>query len=99
MRKNHIVSKTRFAAFILIIVLLITAGAVSLVRPSVVSGTSEPGFRHVTVQYGDTIWGLAEEYCPATIDIRQAVYDICSINDVSADTLKAGQEIMIPLYN
>ena len=49
-----------------------------------------------SVQSGDTLWALAQEYGPADMDVRTVVYQICQLNGISAKDLQPGQYITIP---
>jgi len=49
------------------------------------------------VKSGDTLWEIAAEYGPDGVDRRRIVASIEKINDVSAETLQAGQVIEIPV--
>lgn len=53
-------------------------------------------YTNVKVQAGDTLWDLAKKYGPQDADLRQVIYYICKLNDVTPETLWAGQEILIP---
>ena len=48
------------------------------------------------VSVGETLWDIAEMYADEDTDIRQAVFEICSLNDMSASDLQAGQTLLIP---
>ena len=52
----------------------------------------------VEIKSGDTLWNIAETYMPDNMDTRKAVYQICSLNDISADELYAGMTIQVPVY-
>jgi len=57
------------------------------------NGPSVP-LEHVTIEPGQTLWGLAEEYAPNT-DPRDFVADVVSLNSIT-DVLEAGAVIDIP---
>jgi hypothetical protein len=38
------------------------------------------------------------EFGPDNKDVREIVYAICEINDISADSIQPGQTILIPVY-
>lgn len=59
---------------------------------------TKPVYTEITIQSGDTLWNLAKEFGPDDEDVREVVYDICRINDISADSIYPGQTIMIPEY-
>ncbi|MCQ2550914.1 MAG: LysM peptidoglycan-binding domain-containing protein [Clostridia bacterium] len=50
----------------------------------------------VVVAAGDTLWDIAKDYVGSNGDIRYAVYEICNANDIQADQVYAGQELLIP---
>jgi len=60
------------------------------------SGSSANVYETVTVQPGDTLWNIAERHMDDSKDIRKFIYEIKKLNNVSADTLTAGQKLMIP---
>lgn len=53
----------------------------------------------VIVEKGDTLWDIAETYCPDDTDIRVYIYKIMEFNDMlSAGDIKVGEMIGIPIY-
>ena len=50
----------------------------------------------VTVEEGDTLWAIAKEYGRQDVDIREAVYEICSFNGIKAADLRPGQVLKVP---
>jgi len=59
------------------------------------SGASHVSFQTVTVQTGDTLWGIAQEVAPQS-DPRDVVDAIVRLNALNAVTLTPGQRIAIP---
>ena len=53
----------------------------------------------VEVKSGDTLWNIAQDYMPDDMDTRKAVFQLCSLNDISADQLYAGMTIQVPIYH
>lgn len=47
-----------------------------------------------TVQAGDTLWSIAEEYADNSTDIRQYIHKIKTVNNIDS-TLNVGQTIII----
>lgn len=50
----------------------------------------------VEIMPGDTLWSIAETYMDDSTDVRQAVYWLCKINQISADELYAGMTLQVP---
>jgi len=48
------------------------------------------------VKSGDTLWDIAGIFGNEITDIRQTVYEICKLNDITPETLTAGTTIRIP---
>ena len=46
---------------------------------------------------GDTLWTIAETYMTDVFDIREAVYELCQLNEISAGELYVGMTIQIPI--
>ena len=46
---------------------------------------------------GDTLWSIAETYMPDSSDIRVSVYELCKINNITAEQLQAGMTIQVPI--
>ena len=97
-KKYRITSKFRFALFAAAVILCIFTAFNTLIGFNTVSSSSIDQYHQVRVQSGDTLWDIASEYGPANADVRQIVHEICSINEITADTLQAGQKIIVPVY-
>ncbi|MCR4805203.1 MAG: LysM peptidoglycan-binding domain-containing protein [Clostridia bacterium] len=95
-KRYRIANKTRFTAFVAIMIILAACIIGTVLGFNTISGASTREFVQVRVQSGDTLWGLAKEYGPADADVRLIVYEICKLNGVSADSLQTGQFITIP---
>lgn len=94
--KYRIRSKTRFTIFLTMVFLMVTFSANSLFGFNEAESMSIPEYHQIKVEAGDTIWNLALEYGPDEMDIRAFVFQICKINQISADQLQAGQTLLIP---
>jgi len=86
MRALFIISIT----VVVVLLLLASAGEAS------VDATETMDYR---VKTGDTLWEIAAEYGPEGVDRRRIVSSIEKLNDVSAETLQAGQVIEIPVVS
>ncbi len=94
--RYRIKNKLRFTAFMSAFILIVVCASSAFLGFSSASASDADRFIEVRVSYGDTLWGLARQYGPDKADIRGTIYDICRINNVTADTLQAGQHILIP---
>ena len=95
MKKRLVIkSKVRFCTFICILTLLSTClfGIVAANAGNV----SNDELKTIHVQAGDTLWDIAEEHVPTGMDIREYIYDICKINEISADQLYTGMAVVLP---
>ena len=59
------------------------------------SPTDVGSARFITVEPGQTLWDLAEEYSPSA-DPRDVVADIKRLNSLTVETLQPGQRLEIP---
>ena len=99
MRKHYrITSAPRFITFIIICSLILIYGIMSIVGMYNANGLTAESYHEVHIMPGDTLWDIASEYNTDGRDIREVVYDICEINDISAYTLEAGDTILVPEY-
>lgn len=98
MKKKLIIkSKFRFFTFIFVILILITC-SFGLVKAKSVD-TDNQTFETINISSGDTLWNIAEEHAAEHMDIRECIYDICELNNISADQLYSGMTIKLPNYN
>ena len=97
-KKYRVVSKTRFALFIIIMLVLIMGFMSFVIKPAYVSGSTEPVYETVMVRSGDTLWEIASRYVDDNTDIRMFIYDISKINELSGAELIPGQEILVPVF-
>ena len=54
-----------------------------------------PQLRHVIVQPGDTLWGIATSAAPGA-DPRATIQRIADLNGLSDGALHAGQQLVLP---
>ncbi len=95
-KRYRIKNKFRFITFLTVFMLVTAFGTSALFGLGTVAGSDVQHFITVQVQDGDTLWDLANKYGPKNVDCRKVIYEIQKINNVSADTLQAGQYISIP---
>lgn len=97
-KKYRITSKFRFTLFVAAVLLCIFTVFSTLTGFNTVSSSSIDQYYQVSVESGDTLWEIASEYGPENADVRKIVREICSINEITADSLEAGQKIIVPVY-
>lgn len=100
MLKNiRIISKVRFTIF-LVVLMLIGSSIVGLISGSgIANSLSTNQYYFVEIESGDTIWDIAESYRPDDMDVRKVVFDICKVNDIEADDVQDGMNIIVPVYS
>ena len=54
----------------------------------------------IRIETGDTLWTIADEYVEG-FNITKADYiqEVCQINGISEDNIKAGDHIVVPYYS
>lgn len=92
-RKYVLKSRLRFFTFLFLTTLIISF----LVYTINISGYSEPTLKSVSIQYGDSLWSIAEQYSDDSCDIRDYIRDIKEINHLDSSLIKAGTSIVIPV--
>ena len=99
MKKLIIKDRKKFNRFIVIASLILAVlvyAVMSMFFPTPVRGLS--GNTTIVVSHGDTLWDIALSL-DADKDVREVVYDIYEINNISRDgSIKAGQVLQLPSY-
>lgn len=90
-RRRAAARRARAVAVVIAVAAVLVAG--SLGEPGVAGRRAGPRF--VTVQAGDTLWGIAEEHVPAGVDVRAYVDAIEVLNDLDAAPV-AGMRLRLP---
>ena len=97
-KKYRIRSKFRFTLFLTVVILMAISLTGTIFGINDAESLTKPVYSEIMIQSGDTLWNLAEEFGPDDQDIREIVYEICKLNDISADSIYPGQTILIPSY-
>ena len=103
-RRARALAKKRMV-LLLMTVLLITIGTMvfgscfSLAKDN----STEPAYKYytsITIQEGDSLWSIAEEYKTEHYDSTQDYIDeLVVLNNLSSETIHAGQYLMIIYYD
>jgi hypothetical protein len=98
-RKLRVVSRVRFVVFLVVAILgAFMIGACVFGFGASAEGMNRPSYVNVRVLSGDTLWGIAREYCPKDMDIRDYISRIEGHNQIDAGCLTAGEILQVPVY-
>lgn len=84
-------NKVKFIRSIAILIFLLIA----LFNISIAKTNSEAEIIDYTINKGETLWNIAKEYTPDNKDIRQTIYEIKQLNNMTDSTIYPGQTIKI----
>jgi LysM repeat protein len=96
-KRYRIKSRLRFFSFVLVMLLLTVTATNTILGLNNAEGQTQDQYTIVEVLYGDTIWDIAREHLSDSMDLRDAVHVIMSINNISAEELQPGQTLKIPV--
>ena len=90
-------SRVRFTAFVLIMLFAVTGLFNTMLGLNDALGLTKQEYIEVSINSGDTLWTIAEQYMPSDMDIRKAVHIIKNVNEIDSQ-LQPGQTILRPEY-
>ena len=96
MKRYRIVNKARFVCFALAVCLTVCFVISGVLNRSLAKEEKDLRYTEVTVKEGDTLWELAKTYGRDDKDIRDVIFDICTLNGIKAGDLRPGQILLIP---
>lgn len=107
MRNNRSMThnKSSYTVFItgMTLLVLVVTGAILFGAIRTEAAPSEETYKYytsVTIEAGDTIWSIAQEYqTPECGDMTDYVAEICSLNHIKDDQIHTGQYLTIPYYS
>ncbi len=104
-RKAKLVRCRQIAAvkcFIVSLIMIIVVGVSGIFVVNASNKTNDTEYiRYYTsicVDSNDTLWSIAKEYHPDNCDITRYISDIRAINNMSSDTIYAGQNLIVYYY-
>lgn len=80
------------------VLLLLTVGCTGMVSAFANSAGEVREERHLIIQPGDTLWGIAIQEKPAGMDTRVYIKEMKHLNELSSGTIKAGEVLSLPQY-
>lgn len=95
--KYRIKSRFRFTIFVAIMMLVLVTGSNTVLGINNASSLTKPVYATIQIVSGDTLWDIASMYNQEGNDIRKFVYEICMLNEITADSIYPGQNILIPI--
>ena len=96
-KKYKIKSRNRFTLFVALMIVFMVMTSNTLLGFNNASSLTERAYIEITVEAGDTLWDIANEYMTGYGDVRRAVYTLCVLNGIAAHELRAGLTLRIPL--
>ena len=96
-RRYRVANRFRFTVFVALMIVLITTMVNFALGFNTAESLTYVEYMNLKIMPGDTLWSIAETYMADYGDIREAVYDLCQINDISASQLYAGMTIQVPV--
>jgi len=95
----RITNRFRFTAFVVLTIILLTTVINFALGLNTAASLTIQEYMYLDVMPGDTLWSIAQTYMVDDMDVRQAVYELCELNNISASNLYAGMTIQVPIYH
>lgn len=96
-KKYRVKSSFRFITFLVIVIGLVVGTAGFFLGHNTANAIENSDYVTVQVEPGDTLWDIAKEYKDDRVEMRDAVYAICELNDITADEVQAGMQLTVPV--
>ena len=96
-KRYRIKNRVRFAAFVVISLLMICTIANTVLGFNDAVALTEQQYIEITVAPGDSLWTIAETHMSDDIDPRKAVRIIMDANDMDSSQVYVGQTLSIPV--
>lgn len=103
-KRNRIVNRR----IILLIATLFVITLGSVVFGTIFSKAKNPStdttqykyYKSITIEQGDSLWNIAEEYCTDTYkDMREYIAEVKELNALTSDTIHEGQHLLVVYYD
>lgn len=102
-RKGKAAAKRRIL-ILLATVLLITIGSVIFGNSFSAAESDEHKtmyryYKSIELEYGDSLWSIAEEYKLKGSSTQDYIDELMEINNLSSDTIHSGQHLVVVYYD
>ena len=98
-KRYRISNRFRFTVFVVLTIILLTTAINFALGLNTAASLTIQDYMDVEIKSGDTLWNIAQTYMPDDKDTRKAVYQLCSLNDISSDHLYSVITIQVPIYH
>ena len=95
----RIANRFRFTVFVVLTIVLFTTAVNFALGLNTAASATIQEYMYLEVMPGDTLWSIADTYMSDDMDIRQAVYELCNLNGITASQFYAGMTIQVPIYH
>lgn len=88
--KLKIINRHRFAAFLLILALVV------ILSIALADADREYSTKTIYIEPGDTLWSLALQHNNTEMEIREYIGEVCRINNIDPEIFP-GQAVLFPV--
>lgn len=103
MNKMNLLTKKNIGIAAIVLCLLLIILSAILIPATVTAKRNvdrEKNIISVQIESGDTLWSIAQEYITDEYrNINAYIKEIKDVNNLSSDTIHAGNYLIIPYYN
>ena len=106
LRKREEVVRRQRSVFAIAIILVVTLGILlgssinALASSDKDISSYNKYYVSIRVESGDTLWTIADEYVEGfNLSKTDYIQEVCQINGISEDNIKAGDHIVVPYYS
>ena len=84
----------------LVLVMAVSYYSITSYAESEIDNVSFKYYTDIEVEYGDSLWSIAQEYCDSHYgSIFEYMNEVRSINHINGDIIKEGQLLVVPYYS
>lgn len=103
-REAVVRTQRRLIAFIILVIISLGILLGTTIN-ALASSNADPAsynkyYTSIRVEAGDTLWTIADEYiADLDIDKMEYIQEICNLNQIQEDDIKAGEYIIVAYYS